>query len=433
MTTELELAKGVKDTPPEEKLIKNEVIDRIKKIFELYGYLPLETTILERYETLAAKFGAGEASDALKEVFKLQDQGGRNLALRFDLTVPLARYMALNPTIKLPFKRYEVGPVFRDGPIKLGRTREFWQMDIDVVGTSSMLADAEIIAMTSAVFAELEFDVFIKVNNRKLLNGILEDLKITNKEEVLISLDKLDKIGKEGVSKELLEKKVSKKQIEGIFDILQPGITLKELKNKIKDKQGLEGIEELEEIFLYLEKMGIKNVLFDLSLSRGLAYYTGTVFEAYLKEGIITSSLAGGGRYDEMIGKYMASENKVPAVGISFGLVPIMAVLKNIKKELILTPSKVYVLPIGVYNESLALVQTLRNKGIASEIDLTKRGISKNLAYAGTLGIPYVIFVGENEVKQGRFKLRDMKTGEEELLLLNEILKKLNSSLTKNL
>jgi len=425
MATKLEQAKGVKDTPPSEKIIKNEVIDKIRKIFELYGFLPLETSILERYETLAAKFAAGESSDALKEVFKLKDQGERDLGLRFDLTVPLARYVAINPNIKLPFKRYEVGPVFRDGPIKLGRAREFWQMDIDTVGSSSMLADAEILAMVDAVFKELEFDITIKVNNRKLLNGILEQSQIKEKENAIISIDKMDKIGEEGVSKELLEKGYSKKAIEKIFDLIKPEINLKELKNKITDKEGLEGIKELEELFSNLENMGIKTASFDVCLARGLAYYTGTVFEAFLKEGSIKSSLAGGGRYDEIIGKFIGENRKIPAVGISFGLVPIIETVKERNKITKQTPSKVYVISIQTIKESLKLVQEIRNNKIPAEIDLSEKSISKNLDYANTLKIPYVIFVGEDEIKKKKFKLKDMNSGKEEFLDIKEIVKKL--------
>ncbi|MBI1968963.1 ATP phosphoribosyltransferase regulatory subunit, partial [Candidatus Woesearchaeota archaeon] len=176
---ELQTAKGVRDIPPEEKLLKNQVVRTIQAVFELYGFQPLETPILERYETLTAKFAAGEASDALKETFKLKDQGDRDLGLRFDLTVPLARYIAMNPMLKLPFKRYELGPVFRDGPIKLGRYREFWQCDADIIGASSLLAEAELLALVQTVFNKLQLDVVIKVNNRKILNGLLEQSGIT--------------------------------------------------------------------------------------------------------------------------------------------------------------------------------------------------------------------------------------------------------------
>ncbi|MFA4886712.1 MAG: histidine--tRNA ligase [Candidatus Nanoarchaeia archaeon] len=422
---ELEQAKGVKDTPPEEKIIKNEVIDRIRKIFELYGFLPLETSILERYETLAAKFAAGEASDALKEVFKLKDQGDRNLALRFDLTVPLSRYIAMNPNLKMPFKRYEVGPAFRDGPIKLGRTREFWQMDIDTVGSASMLADAEILAMVDAAFKELQLEVVIKTNNRKLLNGMLEQIGIKEKKEVITIVDKLDKIGQKGISEELLSKGYTQQQINQLFNFIKPGITIEELKNRITDKEGLEGIKELQEMFSYLNNMGITTVQFEPSLARGLAYYTGTVFEAYLKQGTIKSSLAGGGRYDDMIGKFLGEDRKIPAVGIAFGLVPIIETIKERNKITKKTFSKAYVIPIGTINEALTLTQNLRNKGISTDIDLVGRGVSKNLDYANALGIPFVVFVGEDEVKKKKYKLKDMTTGKEQFLTLSSLIKTL--------
>ena len=425
-TMKLENAKGVKDLPPEEKIIKNEVIEKIKRIFELYGFLPLETTILERYETLAAKFGAGESSDALKEVFKLKDQGERNLALRFDLTVPMSRYIAMNPNIKMPFKRYEVGPVFRDGPIKLGRTREFWQMDIDTSGCASMLADAEILAMVDAVFKELDLDIVVKVNNRKLLNGILEQIGIKEKKEVIISIDKLDKIGKEGISAEIKTKGYNQKQIDQIFQFIKQDMTIQELKKLISNREGLEGIQELEDLFSYLKEMGITTVLFDISLARGLAYYTSTVFEAFIKKGTIKSSLAGGGRYDDMVGNYIGEDKKIPATGISFGLIPIIETIKEKRGKITKkSPSKVYIIPINKINASLKIIQELRNNNINSDMDIMQRSISKNLDYANSLGIPYVIFVGEDEVKQNKYKLRDMISGKEEELTISQLIKRL--------
>src|SRR3989338_80336 len=184
----LQNAKGTQDVPQEEKALKNQLAESLQKIFSLYGFYPLETPLIERYETLAAKFAAGEASDALKEIFKLKDQGDRDLGLRFDLTVPLARYIAMNPNLKMPFKRYEIGPVFRDGPIKAGRMRQFWQCDFDIIGSSSMVADAECLALFENGFDQLVIDVIIKVNNRKLLNGILEQVGITDKETTIVSI-----------------------------------------------------------------------------------------------------------------------------------------------------------------------------------------------------------------------------------------------------
>jgi len=421
----IQIARGVQDTFPEEKIIKNQVVDTLREIFELYGFAPLETPTLERYETLAAKFAAGESSDALKEIFKLTDQGKRKLALRFDLTVPLSRFVAMNPNLKLPFKRYEVGSVFRDGPIKLGRYREFWQMDIDTIGTNSMLADAEIVAMTETIFKKLKFNVVIKINNRKLLNGILNQAGIKNKESAIIAIDKLDKIGVEGVTAEMLEKGYKKEQIKKVFTLIQKDISLTQLKKTITDPEGIEGLQELAELFDYLKQMNISTALFDISLARGLAYYTGTVFEVFLKKGPIKSSLAGGGRYDKMIGNFIGKSREVPAMGISFGIAPIIDVLKSTKKNIVKTPAKVYVLPLNTTKQSLSIAQQLRNEGISTDFALSKKGMSKNLQYANTLGIPYVVIIGEKEITQNKVLLRDMQTGDQQLLTVKEVIKKL--------
>ncbi|MBS3116805.1 histidine--tRNA ligase [Candidatus Woesearchaeota archaeon] len=419
-----ETAKGVRDIPPEEKIIKNQVLSAIREIFELYGFAPLETPLIERYETLAAKGSAGEESDVLKEIFKFTDQGERKLGLRFDLTVPLARYMSMNPNLKLPFKRYELGPVFRDGPIKLGRYREFWQVDVDIIGTKSMLADAEIIALTDAVFRKLNLDIVIKINTRKLLNGLLEQADIKSKEEAIIAIDKLSKIGKEGVTTELSKRGYTKKQITSLFSLIQETSTLQQLKGKITNAEGQEGITELEEIFRYLQKMGITSAIFDVSLARGLAYYTGTVMEAFLKSGKITSSLAGGGRYDQLIQKLGGPQ--LPAVGISFGLEPIMDTLK-LEKGLVgaKTPAKVYIIPLNTEEESLSLAQELRRAGIPADLSLAKKSLSKNLKYAHAQGIPYVIILGDNELKQKKVLLRDMNDGTEQLLTVKDTIEKL--------
>lgn len=412
----LQTAKGVQDFPPEEKILKNEVVDTLKEVFELYGFAPLETPVLERFETLSAKFAAGVGSDVAKEIFRLKDQGNRKLGLRFDLTVPLARFIGMNPTLKMPFKRYEIGRVFRDGPIKLGRKREFWQADVDVIGSSSMLADAELLAIADEVFKKLGLKVVIKVNNRKLLDGILDAVGIKKKEEAIISIDKLEKIGEAGVKKELKGKGLSK-GVNSLLKILKVK-NLSLLKKKIKDN---EGIKELEELFGFLRLLKVK-VDFDPSLARGLAYYTGTVFEVFLKKGEVTSSLAAGGRWDKMIGGFLG-KGEYPAVGIAFGLSPITEVLKSKKSRKTLV--KVFVIPIKTIKQSLKVVQKLREERINADIDLVGRGISKNLNYASSLGIPYVIFVGERELKAGKVKLRDMETGDEVLLTVKDVVKRL--------
>ena len=417
----MQLAKGVCDIEPSEKILKNKVVDRLRKTFELYGFSSLETPLIERYETLASKFAAGEDSDALRETFTLQDQGKRRLGLRFDLTVPLARFMAMNPTIKMPFKRFEMGPVFRDGPIRAGRVRQFWQCDADIIGNSSMLADAECLAVVAEGFIKLDIPVTIKVNNRKLLSGILTQCNVNKKQDAIIAIDKLDKIGKTGVQKELRERKFTKKQIDAIFTFVSSRATISSLKKKLTDEEALEGIKELEEVFSYLKQMNVK-VDFDVALARGLAYYTGTVFEAFANKSKVTSSLSAGGRWDDMIGKFIG-DKIVPAVGLSFGIVPIMEVLKEKTKLLEKTKTQVYVLPIKTENECLGIVQQLRKAGINS--DISDKSISKGLDYADALGIPYVLIVGKRELAKKKVTLKNMKTGKEELLTVNQVIKKL--------
>ncbi|MFH1682862.1 MAG: histidine--tRNA ligase [Candidatus Woesearchaeota archaeon] len=420
---QLQTARGVQDIPPEEKILKNQVVSTLQETFEIYGFAPLETPIIERYETLAAKFGAGTGSDVLKETFRFKDQGKRDLGLRFELTTSLGRFIALNPNLKMPFKRYELGPVFRDGPIKAGRVRQFWQCDVDTIGSSNMLADAEILALTKTVFDKLKLDVEIKVNNRKLLNGILEQAGIKKKDEAIIAVDKLDKIGEKGVTAELKERGFKDKEIKELLKIL----TIKnrsQLKKQITTEEGKQGLEELEQLLSYLKEMKVK-VTFDLSLARGLSYYTGTVFEVFAKKGPITSSLAGGGRWDKMIGNFLGGNREIPAVGIAFGIVPIMEVLKAGKELKERTSAQVYVIPIKTTEKSLVIVEQLREKGIKADFDLQQRGLSKNLNYANSLGIPYAIIIGENELKQSKLLLRDMQTGDQQLLSLSDVVKRL--------
>src|SRR3989344_714203 len=274
--------KGTKDIDIEEKIQANRIIKIITEIFEKYGFNPLQTPILERYETLAAKYAGG--SEILKETFKLNDQGSRDLALRYDLTVPLARYIAMNPNLKMPFKRYEIGEVFRDGPIRANRYRQFTQCDADTAGSSSMLADAEFLAIASEFFSKLNLKFIIRVNNRKILNSILDYYKIpeNKRETVILSIDKLDKIEVSGVKKELRKKGF--KNIDNLLNLIFTN-DLNDIKKIIGNK---DGINEINDVLKYCKLLNVKNVKFDASLARGLSYYTGTIFEVYLVNSEIT-------------------------------------------------------------------------------------------------------------------------------------------------
>ncbi len=427
----LERAKGTRDFKPEEKIIRQYVVDLLRKVFEKYGYNPIETPVIERYEVLSAKFGAGEESDALKEAFTLKDQGNRKLALRFDLTVPLARFIAMNPNLKMPFKRYQIGRVYRDGPVKLGRLREFWQCDVDVVGVKDVAVEAELMKLVKEVFDYLDFKFYIEINNRKLLDGIFDDLGIKDREKVIIVIDKLKKIGFDGVKKELLnlidEDKIIK--LMYYFDINGGNEEkIKELSRIVKSDKGKEGLAEIKKILSYSELFGIKEIIFNPSLARGFSYYTGPVFEVYVKGSEITSSFAAGGRYDDMIGKY-SGKDKIPATGISFGLEVITEQIKKLKKIEKKSVVDVYVIPIKTIKESLGIVNELRKNDINADIDFSDRSISKNLDYCDKLGIDYVVFVGEMELKENKIKLRNMKTGKEELLTTGELIERVKQNI----
>ncbi|MCI2430009.1 histidine--tRNA ligase [Candidatus Acetothermia bacterium] len=421
---ELQLPRGMRDFPPEEKILRDEVIATLKKIFELYGFNPLETPIVERWEILSAKYAGG--TELLKETFKLKDQGGRELGLRYELTVSLARFIGLNPTIKRPFKRYQIGTVYRDGPIKKGRYREFYQCDVDTVGTSSMLADAECLNLTCDLFRLLGFDYEIQINNRKLLQDVLAQSEISIKTagDVLTAIDKLAKIGPAEVRRELEEKGLSEESLSKLLTLLEVrGDNRQRLSQMEARLSKSEGLEELRQVFEYLDEP--ERVLFLPSLARGQAYYTGTIFEVYAKDSEITGSFAAGGRWDEMIGNFLETSERYPAVGISFGLEPIIEEMKARREKstqsLPKTVTQVYVVPFkNLLVEGRRICQELRRAGIKTDMELSGRGISDGLKYANAYGIPFVVIVGPDEVAQGKVKLRDMRSGEEKLLTSEE-------------
>ncbi len=427
----LELAKGTRDFSPEEKIARDKIMVVLREVCELYGFNPMETPIIERYETLSAKFAAGDESDAMKETFKLEDQGGRKLGLRFDLTVPFSRYMAMNKGMKKPFKKYMYGEVFRDGPIKTGRYRQFTQFDPDVVGCKSMVADAEVLALAETAFTKLGFKFFIELNNKKVLDGLMEDAGISKEEcfNVLVSVDKLKKIGEDGVKKELEEKGYDEKVITKILSSFVKGKdnreTLEKLKKIMKSEEGKEGLKEVEDLFNFMECFGVSNVVFEPSLARGLNYYTGTIFEVFLKDSKIKSSVAGGGRFDELIGNYMGGSEEFPAVGFAFGVDVIIEAMREKSKFERKSVVDLFVIPIKCFEEGLKLVTEFRKEGVRADIDLLDRNMSKIMKYVDSYSIPFVVFVGEEELKKKKVKLKEMSTGKEELLSVGEVVKKI--------
>ena len=415
---QLQRAKGTRDFLPEEKLLREKIVSTLRRIFERYGFYPIETPILERFSTLSAKYAGG--SEILKETFKLTDQGGRELGLRYDLTVPLARFVAMNPTLKMPFKRYQIGRVFRDGPIKLGRYREFWQCDADIVGCKDLIAEAEILQMALDAFSELGLKVFIQLNSRKLLDEILAYAGVPEEKRIdaILAMDKLEKFGWDCVKNELLDLGLDESAIEKIKSCIEVEGTNEEKIENLKKILGDScGLAEVKEILTYFPNS--EKIRFTPSLARGLSYYTGPIFEAYLEDSEITGSVAAGGRYDKMIGMF-AGRDEIPATGIAFGLDVITDALKQ-KMPLEKTKAKVLIIPLGTKKESFELAKKLRKEGINVDLAIIERGLKKQLEYANALGIPYVIFLGEEELKKVKIKLKNMQTREEIELSFDEL------------
>jgi len=405
--------KGTRDFLPEEARIRQEVLTTVKGVFETFGFQPLETPSIESWEILAAKKGGGP--EVLKETYSFKDKSGRMVGLIYDLTVPLARVVASNPDLPLPFKRYQIQKVWRYGDVAKGRLREFLQCDIDTVGSESMLADAEIIACAIAALERLGFkDFFVRINSRKLLTNILKQARIEKKtEDVLRVVDKLDKVGVSGVKDELKKLKVPESSMRKLLELISikgDASILEEVK-KVLGK--CEGISELEELLSFLASMGVsERIRVDLSLARGLDYYTGPIFEISVEEGV--GSIAGGGRYDKLIG--ILSGRDVPATGISLGIERILEVMKSRKmveekkssvKAFVAYPSQ------SLLNEVLKLVKDLRSCSIQTDFDLKGRKLTRQLEYADALKIPYVIILGEMELKKGVVRVRDMQKREE--------------------
>lgn len=426
----LKSVKGTKDFLPKEQAQRNWIRRTLEAVFEAYGCKPLETPTLQYYELLASKYGGGD--EILKEVYRLSDQGERELALRYDLTVPLAKVVGMNPEMRLPFKRYEIGKVFRDGPVKTGRLREFIQCDVDIVGTSSMLAEAELISMAFAAFAKLGLDVYIEVNNRKLLSGVLQELGVPAERAgaVMLSLDKLEKIGVEGVRDDLRERQVEEPLVAAITAFLQKGaLTLDALAKQFSSDTFRQGVQELQELFDYLQGAGVSGeVRFSPFLARGLGIYTGTVYEIFLQDRSIASSIGSGGRFDEIIGRFLGDGRVYPAVGISFGLDVILAAL-SMREASERAVADVLVIPLGTETLGLGLANRLRASGLRVELELAGRKLKKALDYANKEGIAYALIYGENEVNSGQVIVRDMRQGSEEAVALDSVSSWLSSRL----
>jgi len=433
MAREFKIAKGVKDWYGQDAILRNEMKDILRRVFERYGYSPLETPVIERAKTI--KFKGGE--EIQKEIFTLKDQGKRELALRFDQTLPLARFVASNKDIKFPFKRYVIGEVFRDGPTQpeQGRYRVFTQCDVDILGVKEMTAEAELLALATDAFKELGLgNIIIKINNRKLLDCILDYAGVQNnkKFKTIIALDKRDKIGNEGVKKELLSfmlKKIVDKLISAITKAKNNNETYKKLTKIISSKKGKEGLNEIKQLLDYSKRMSLDFVEFDPSLARGLDYYTGTTIEVYLKDkSVVKSAVLAGGRFDNLIGDFIGGKKEIPAVGFSFGLERLAMILKDIKKTLKSSNTQLYLIPINTAKECLKIARSLRKRGLNTDMDLKGKRMGQAITYADSLGIPYVGIIGEDEIKEDLITIKNLKTREQKKIKINEVYKYVNKN-----
>lgn len=412
----IENVKGGYNYLPKEQKVRNYINDTLKEVFENYGYSPIETPILCYYDILSDKYD--ENNDILKEIYRLKDQGNRDLGLRYDLTVPFAKLIALNKNkIKYPFKRYEIAKVFRDGPIKVGRDREFTQCDVDVVGLEGQMIEAELLSLYVNAFNKLNIEIIIKYNSRNLMKGLILECGI---EESLVSkvitiLDKLEKLTKDEIINLLFDIGVNIDTSNILLNYFT--LSLNELNNLFSNTSNemlLKGLKELNELEQYIKALDItKYCVFTPTLARGQDYYTGNVFEVYSTNNKITSSIGGGGRYDKMITDFIDDGTNYPAVGISFGLSSLYELLKD---KVINNNIDIYIIPINTNIESLILANRLRELGYRVDIEMNKRKLKKSLDYANKELIPYVIILGEDEVLQNSFKLKDMKNSKEYII-----------------
>ena len=424
---------GFMELLPEEQIVFNNMLDVICDAYETFGFTPIDTPILERSNVLLAKAG-GETE---KQIYQFK-KGDSELAMRFDLTVPLARYVVEHyGDLTFPFRRYAIGKVFRGERAQAGRFREFYQCDIDVVGDEilDLRFDAEIPSVIYTIFKKLGFDAFtIRVNNRKIFNGLFEGLEIIELEtEVMRSIDKLEKIGSKSVKTELNEMGVSPEKIDSIFRFLTINGNSKQVldelqKLEIVNEKFDTGVVELKKVIEMMEQFGIPeaNFVIDLTIARGLDYYTGTVYETRLDEYPEIGSVCSGGRYDDLANAYTAK--KLPGVGISIGLTRLFDQLY--KRELVTvtsaTKTKVLVVPMtDDIDSSIAIATVLRSNNISTEISFTEGKLKKRLAYANKKGIPFVIFIGEDEIEKDVYMLKDFVNGTQEVLDEISLLQKL--------
>ncbi|MFK5855872.1 MAG: histidine--tRNA ligase [Bacteroidota bacterium] len=443
------IPKGTRDFSPEQTMRRNYIFDTIRSVFQKYGYLPIETPAMENLTTLMGKYGEEgdrllfkilNSGDFLKKT-NIEDFESPNLnklttkisekGLRYDLTVPFARYVVQNRNdITFPFKRYQIQPVWRADRPQKGRYREFYQCDADVIGSNSLINEVELVLIIDEVFTKFGIDTIIKINNRKILSGIAEVIGEPDKIiDITVAIDKLEKIGLDKVNEELLEKGLSKQAIEKLQPILNLEGILRDkfpkLQEILKDsKIGMEGIAEIMEVLIHLKEVGLNNKWsFDLTLARGLNYYTGAIIEVVAKD-VKIGSICGGGRYDDLTGIFGLPDTS--GVGISFGADRVYDVLTELnlfpKSSMITT--KVMFVNFGKEEEKycLKLIKKVREAGISAELYPDAVKMKKQMKYADQKSIPSVLLIGEEEMKSELFTLKNMNSGEQQKVNLEQLI-----------
>ena len=417
----IENVKGGYNFLPNEQKIRNYINMVLITTFEEYGYKSVETPILTFYDILSDKYD--ENNDLLNEIYQLSDRGDRKLGLRYDLTVPFAKLIALNKNeIKYPFKRYEIAKVFRDGPVKVGRDREFTQCDVDVVGISGQLIEAELLSLYVSAFKKLNIEIIIKYNSRNLMTGLILESGIDKSiiSKVITIIDKINKLSINEIKNLLYEININDDSIDKLLNSFN--LSLDKLNELFINTDNLilkKGLEEINNLTKYIQELKIDNYTkFDITLARGQDYYTGNVFEVYEKNNKLTCSIGGGGRYDNMITEFIDDGNSYPAVGISFGLTSLYELLKN---RNIVKSIDIYIIPINTYIDSLKLANEIRDMGYKVDIEMNDKKLKKSIEYANKECIPYVIILGEDELKNGKFRLKNMTKGDEYLIDINSV------------
>ncbi|MCD8292043.1 MAG: histidine--tRNA ligase [Prevotella sp.] len=450
------IPKGTRDFSPEEMSKRNYIFNTIRSVFELYGFRQIETPAMETLQTLLGKYGEEgdkllfkvlNSGDFLQKIdeYELLTHDSLHLStklcekgLRYDLTVPFARYVVMHrDELQLPFRRYQIQPVWRADRPQKGRYREFYQCDADVVGSDSLLNEVELVQIIDTVFTRFGIRVQIKINNRKILSGLAEYIGAPDKlVDITVAIDKLDKIGIDNVNEELLAKGLTLEQVNKLQPIIMLSGTNEEkfdvICDTLKDSEiGLTGVEELRKIIRMLETSGVNNeVQFDLTLARGLNYYTGAIFEVKALD-VQIGSITGGGRYDNLTGIF--GMPGLSGVGISFGADRIFDVLNTLDLYPKDTTAGAHLLFLNFGGEelscSMALAAKARQNGITTEVYPDSVKLKKQMTYANNRGIHFVAIIGENELSQGKVMLKDMLSGEQLLIPQEELIEKVKEEI----